>query len=108
MGNGHNPRHPIPNGVDDLEMVLWGGAKFAVVRITFQWVSVGMVPYVFKGILNFIDEFCDNLCGVRPAEEKIGPAIKLPIRRFDQNGFGMLMSVTSLSTCQQKPPERKL
>jgi len=89
MGNGHNPNHSIPNGVDDLEMVLRGGAKFAVVGITFQRVSVRMVPYLFKGILNFIDEFCDNLGGVGPAEEKIGPAIELPIRRFDQKGFGL-------------------
>ena len=48
-----------------------------------------MIPYLGKGVLNFIDEFCDNLGGVRPAEKKIGPAIKLDIRRFDQNGFGI-------------------
>ncbi len=66
MSNGHNPRHTIPNGVNDLEMVLGCWAKLAVVGITFQRVSVGMVPYLFKGILNFIDEFCDSLGGVIP------------------------------------------
>jgi hypothetical protein len=70
-------------------MVLGRWAKLAVVGITFQRVPVGMVPYLFKGIFNFIDEFGDNLGGVGPAEEKIGPAIKLHIRRFDQNGFGI-------------------
>jgi len=60
MGNGHNPRCPITNGVNDLEMMLGGRAKFAVVGITFQWISVGMIPYFCKGILNFIDEFSDN------------------------------------------------
>jgi hypothetical protein len=89
MGNGHNPRHPIPNRVYNLEMVLRSGTKFAVVGITFQRVSVGMVPYLFKGILNFINEFSDNLGGVGPTEEKIGPAVELHIRRFDQNGFGI-------------------
>lgn len=89
MGNGHNPRHSFSNGIDDLEMVLGRGAKFAVVGVTFKWVSVGMIAYLFKGILNFIDEFCDNPGGIGPAEKKIGPAIKFPIRRFDQNGFGL-------------------
>jgi hypothetical protein len=87
MSNGHNPRYSVTNGVNDFEMVLGGGPKFAVVGITFQRVSVGMIPNLFKSLLNFIDELCDNLGGVGSTEKKIGPAIKLPIRRFDQNGF---------------------
>ena len=112
MCNGHNPRHPIPNGVNDLEMVLGCWAKFAVVGITFQRISVGMFPYLCKGVLNFIDEFCDNLGGIGPVREEIGPAVKLDIRRFDQMGSGLLMRIASLSTCQQmcrqEPPKRKL
>ena len=96
MGNGHNPRYPVSNGVNDLEMVLVGGAELAVVGITFQRVSVGMVSYLFKGILNFIDELRDNLRCVRPVIKEVGPAIKLNIRRFDQNGIGLAYTHSSV------------
>jgi hypothetical protein len=72
MGYGHNPRHPIPNSVDDLEMVLRGGTKFAIVGIPFQRISVRVVPNHFESIFNFIDEFRDNFGGIRPANEEIG------------------------------------
>ena len=108
MGNGHNPRHSFSNGIDDLKMVFGRRAKFAVVGVTFQWVSVGMFSYLCKGILNFIDEFCDNLGGVGPAEEEIGPAIKFHIRRFDQNGFGLAHARRFIANLPANVPARTI
>jgi len=70
-------------------MVFAGRAELAVVGITLQRISVGMISYLFKGILNFVDKLRDNFGCVWPVIEEVSPAIELIIRRFDQNGIGI-------------------
>ena len=87
MGDGNNPGHIVPNHVNDIEVVFMGGTKLAVIGIAHEGKALGVISNFIERILNLVNEFGDNLGGVRALVQKISPANKLDIGCFNQNGI---------------------
>jgi len=95
MCDSNDPGYIIPDGIDDLEVMFMRGTKFAVIGITFERISFRVVSNFLQGVLNFFNKFGDNLAHLRSMEEEFGPAIKLDVGFFDQNGIGFVHSGVS-------------